>query len=115
MRTLMISLFDTAQLESFEETHALWIILEDGNPKGRPITAKWEIFIDTNISGIVSFEYLVDSTSGEGIMAQKYLKHQRINTSLRNVAYWGYWKGTVRERLLLGLRLLSTGSLPIFP
>jgi hypothetical protein len=26
-------------------------------------------------------------------MAQKYLKHRKINTSLRNVACWGYWKG----------------------
>lgn len=27
-------------------------------------------------------------------MAQKYLRHRKINTSLRNVACWGYWKGT---------------------
>jgi hypothetical protein len=77
----------------FEETRAFSIKFVNDNPKGRPLAVKWQNVIDRNVSGTISFEYLVDATGREGIMAQKYLKHRKVNTSLRNVACWGYWKG----------------------
>ncbi|KIM79851.1 hypothetical protein PILCRDRAFT_547145 [Piloderma croceum F 1598] len=77
----------------FEETRAFSIKFVNDNPKGRPLAVKWQNIIDRNVSGTVSFEYLVDATGRDGIMAQKYLKHRKVNTSLRNVACWGYWKG----------------------
>lgn len=63
------------------------------NHKGRPVAVKWENTIDRRVSGTISFDYLVDATGRDGIMAQKYLKHRKVNTSLRNIAIWGYWKG----------------------
>jgi len=60
---------------------------------GRPTAANWQNTVERTVTGTVSFDYLIDATGREGIMAQKYLKHRRINTSLRNVACWGYWKG----------------------
>ncbi|KAF8888751.1 hypothetical protein BD779DRAFT_1611209 [Infundibulicybe gibba] len=78
----------------FEEMRALSINFVDNNPKGRPIAVKWENVVDRNLSGTIAFDYLVDATGREGIMAQKYLKHRKMNTSLRNIACWGYWKGT---------------------
>ena len=77
----------------FEETRALSIVFAHNNPLGRPIAAKWKHTADSSVSGTVAFDYLVDATGREGIMAQKYLKHRKINASLRNVACWGYWRG----------------------
>jgi hypothetical protein len=65
----------------------------NNDPKGRPVAVNWQNAVDRNISGTVEFDYLVDATGRQGIMAQKYLKHRRTNTSLQNVASWGYWKG----------------------
>ncbi|GLB41449.1 putative FAD-dependent small molecule halogenase [Lyophyllum shimeji] len=41
----------------------------------------------------ISFEYLVDASGRTGIMSTKYLRNRRFNKSLRNMAFWGYWKG----------------------
>lgn len=78
----------------FEESRVLSIVFTDNNPKGRPIAAKWQNVAQNDVCGTVAFDYLVDATGRAGIMAQKYLKHRKINTSLRNLAFWGYWKGT---------------------
>jgi flavine halogenase len=77
----------------FEETHTISIKFVNDNPKGQPLAIKWKNVIDRNVSGAVSFEYLVDTTGRKGIMAQKYLKHQKVNKILQNIACWGYWKG----------------------
>ncbi|KAF8888756.1 O-methyltransferase [Infundibulicybe gibba] len=81
-------------VQVFEEVRATSINFAGNNPKGRPISAKWESIVDRNLSGTTAFDYLVDATGREGIMAQKYLKHRKMNVSLRNIACWGYWKGT---------------------
>ena len=77
----------------FEETRAISINFADNNPKGHPIAANWQNAVDQSATGIVSFDYLIDATGREGIMAQKYLKHRKINTSFRNVACRRYLKG----------------------
>jgi hypothetical protein len=78
----------------FEETRALSINFANNTPKGRPVAAKWQNQIDKNVSATISFDYLIDATGKEGIMARKYLNHRKTNMGLRNVACWGYWKGT---------------------
>lgn len=77
----------------FEETRGLSITFANNNPKGRPTSVKWENVVDNEVTGTLSFDYLIDATGREGLIAQKYLKHRTINTSLRNIACWGYWKG----------------------
>ena len=83
----------------FEETRALSINFANNNINGRSISTKWENTIDRSVSETISFHYLLDPTSRDRIIAQKYLKHWKINVSLRYVACWGdckgmYWKGT---------------------
>jgi flavin-dependent dehydrogenase len=88
----------------FEETRVLSIDFANNDVRGRPIAAKWRNELDKSVSATISFEYFIDATGRESIMAQKYLKHRKANASLRNVACWGYWKdagrygmGTSRE------------------
>lgn len=44
-------------------------------------------------TGTICFDYLVDASGRQGIMSTRYLKNRRMNSSLKNIAYWGYWKG----------------------
>ncbi|KAJ2923819.1 hypothetical protein H1R20_g13276, partial [Candolleomyces eurysporus] len=44
-------------------------------------------------TGQITFDYLVDASGRNGIMSTKYLKNRKMNSSLKNIACWGYWKG----------------------
>ncbi|KAF7339986.1 FAD/NAD P-binding domain-containing protein [Mycena venus] len=57
-----------------------------------PVSAEWEARDGTH--GILTFDYLVDASGRQGIMSTRYLHNRQVNKSLRNVACWGYWKGT---------------------
>jgi hypothetical protein len=70
----------------FEETRALSINFANNNIKGPSISTKWENTIDRSVFESISFDYLVNPTGRDGIIAQKYLKHWKINASLRNIA-----------------------------
>ena len=59
---------------------------------GRPVSATWSRKDGT--SGVIRFEYLVDASGRAGMVSTKYLKNRRYNQGLKNVASWGYWKGT---------------------
>ncbi|KAG6820548.1 hypothetical protein H0H93_015433 [Arthromyces matolae] len=41
----------------------------------------------------IQFDYLVDASGRTGIMSTKYLRNRRFNNSLKNMAFWGYWRG----------------------
>ncbi|KAF5348355.1 hypothetical protein D9758_010922 [Tetrapyrgos nigripes] len=58
----------------------------------QPISASWSSKSRSR-SGEISFDYLVDASGRTGIMSTKYLKTRKFNESLRNVAWWGYWRG----------------------
>lgn len=71
----------------------------------RPVAASWKS--DTGTSGRISFDYLVDASGRNGIMSTKYLRSRHFNSSLNNVACWGYWEnaevympGTSRENAI---------------
>ncbi|KAH9918791.1 uncharacterized protein B0H18DRAFT_661236 [Fomitopsis serialis] len=59
---------------------------------GRPIKAIYETA--NGGRGEIDFEYLIDASGRAGVMSTKYLKNRRVNESLKNVAVWGYWRGT---------------------
>ncbi|KAI0139643.1 FAD/NAD(P)-binding domain-containing protein [Xylariaceae sp. FL1272] len=63
------------------------------NP-GRPVSADWSRKDGTR--GTIKFDYLVDASGRNGIMATKYLKNRRFNEGLKNLANWTYWKGAKR-------------------
>ncbi|KAG5725691.1 hypothetical protein E4T56_gene7323 [Termitomyces sp. T112] len=46
------------------------------------------------ITGTTTFNYLIDATGRAGLLSTKYLKNRHYNASLKNLAVWGYWKGT---------------------
>ncbi|KAI0343377.1 FAD/NAD(P)-binding domain-containing protein [Trametopsis cervina] len=59
---------------------------------GRPVKASY-VGVD-GVKGEIEFEYLVDASGRNGLLSTRYLKNRRYNQSLRNVAVWGYWRGT---------------------
>ncbi|KAL9124476.1 MAG: hypothetical protein Q9217_006192 [Psora testacea] len=59
---------------------------------GRPVSATWSR--KDGSSGVIKFEYLVDASGRAGLVSTKYLKNRRYNQGLKNVASWGYWRGT---------------------
>ncbi|KAH8101529.1 FAD/NAD-P-binding domain-containing protein [Cristinia sonorae] len=61
----------------------------------RPISAEWQSKT-LDQSGNIAFDWLVDASGRTGLMSTKYLRNRRLNSSLKNVACWGYWKGAGR-------------------
>ncbi|KZT04732.1 FAD/NAD(P)-binding domain-containing protein [Laetiporus sulphureus 93-53] len=59
---------------------------------GRPTSAVYETVMGGK--GEIAFDFLVDASGRAGLMSTKYLRNRRFNESLRNVAVWGYWRGT---------------------
>lgn len=58
----------------------------------RPVKASYTRADGT--AGEIAFDYLVDASGRYGLLSTKYLKNRKYNQSLRNVAVWGYWRGT---------------------
>ncbi|CAL1711240.1 unnamed protein product [Somion occarium] len=65
---------------------------EDWEKLGKPVSATY--VTDGGEKGEIQFDYLVDASGRAGVMSTKYLKNRRYNDSLKNVAIWGYWRGT---------------------
>ena len=66
---------------------------KEGDPTSRPVRATYSRKSD-GATGEISFQYIVDASGCAGIMSSKYLKNRTYNKSLKNIAWWGYWKGT---------------------
>ncbi|KAF8653329.1 hypothetical protein AX16_004029 [Volvariella volvacea WC 439] len=66
------------------------------SPPASPILT-WRSFPSAesaSITGQTKFSYLIDATGRAGIMSTRYLKNRHFNMSLKNIAVWGYWRGT---------------------
>ena len=59
---------------------------------GRPTSASWSR--KDGSSGTVQFEYLVDASGRAGVVSTKYMRNRTFNQGLKNLATWGYWKGS---------------------
>lgn len=57
----------------------------------RPIAVEWKDET-TDVSGTLSFQYLVDASGRGGLMATRYLKNRTFNENFQNVALYGYWE-----------------------
>ncbi|RCI13152.1 hypothetical protein L249_0423 [Ophiocordyceps polyrhachis-furcata BCC 54312] len=64
----------------------------DESKLGRPTSASWAR--RDGSSGAIGFEYLVDASGRNGILCKKYFKNRKFNSNLKNMASWGYWKGS---------------------
>ncbi|KAJ7668518.1 FAD binding domain-containing protein [Mycena polygramma] len=45
------------------------------------------------VTGTTTFTHLIDATGRAGLMSTTYLKNRHFNSSLKNIAVWGYWDG----------------------
>ncbi|TEY29808.1 hypothetical protein BOTCAL_0918g00010 [Botryotinia calthae] len=59
---------------------------------GRSVFAKYTHKID-DVSGVITFDYIIDASGRSGLLNTKYLKNRSYNQQLKNVAIWGYWEG----------------------
>ncbi|KAI0090520.1 hypothetical protein BDY19DRAFT_991965 [Irpex rosettiformis] len=62
------------------------------NELGRPYKAFYAK--SDGKKGEIEFDYLVDASGRNGLLSTRYLKNRQYNQSLKNVAVWGYWRGT---------------------
>ena len=82
-------LFEHAEasgVETFQQTKVTSIKFSGSRPTEAEYTQA------NGSSGTIKFDYLIDASGRNGIMSIKYLKNRQINNSLKNIAYWGYWK-----------------------
>lgn len=60
----------------------------------RPVRAHWRSAVDAHEpAGTVDFDWLIDASGRNGLIANHYLKNRRFNKGFQNVAVWAYWKG----------------------
>jgi flavine halogenase len=87
--------FDGVQVKSiqFEDAAAPADGSADNLNPGRPVSATYTD-IETKATGEIAFDYVVDASGRVGVLSTKYMKNRRYNQGLKNVASWGYWKGT---------------------
>jgi flavin-dependent dehydrogenase len=61
--------------------------------------------------GEISFDYLIDASGRNGVMANHYLHNRRFHDVFKNIAVWGYWKDY--DRLGTGRTGdIAVGSIP---
>ncbi|MCX5014992.1 tryptophan 7-halogenase [Streptomyces sp. NBC_00555] len=61
-------------------------------PDGRATSASWSTA--DGREGEIDFAHLVDATGRAGILGARHLHTRRVHDVFRNVATWGYWRGT---------------------
>jgi flavin-dependent dehydrogenase len=93
----------------FENTEVLSLTF-DGE---RPTSAAWvqKTADGGQVSGEISFDYLVDASGRAGVMAMRYLKNRHYHEAFQNVAVWGYWKGAGRMEFAPN-GAIAVGSVP---
>lgn len=70
-----------------------------GFTDGRPVSASWtqkSTTGETLEQGEISFDFLVDASGRDGIMANHVLKNRRFHKVFQNIAVWGYWENVDR-------------------
>ncbi|RKP45987.1 NAD(P)/FAD-dependent oxidoreductase [Trinickia fusca] len=60
---------------------------EDGRPRRAVCSVKGSESLQT-----IEFDYLVDASGRNGVMATGYLENRKFHDIFRNIAAWGYWK-----------------------
>ncbi|MGE0461430.1 MAG: NAD(P)/FAD-dependent oxidoreductase [Vicinamibacterales bacterium] len=61
--------------------------------------------------GEIGFDYLVDASGRNGLMATRYLQNRRYHKIFQNVAIWAYWKDA--DRMATGREGdIACGSIP---
>jgi len=59
----------------------------------RPRRATWKQVGAGRVGGEIAFDYLMDASGRDGLIASRYRKNRRYHDAFQNVALWGYWTG----------------------
>ena len=59
----------------------------------RPVAAIWSTGDGPDATGRIGFDYLIDASGRNGVMAVRHLRNRRFHNVFRNVAAWSYWRG----------------------
>lgn len=96
----------------------------DFDETGRPCRAHWvlrsgseapevsEVSEVPEITGVIEFDYLIDASGRNGIMASRYLRNRKYHRVFQNVALWGYWEGAVCGEPGYREGSIAVGSIP---
>ena len=84
----------------------------DFDETGRPCRAHWVRRDDPGVSGEIAFDYLIDASGRNGIMASRYLRNRKYHQVFQNVALWGYWEGAVCSEPGYREGSIAVGSIP---
>ena len=57
----------------------------------RPVAAVWQSD-DSSAGGRLAFDYLVDASGRNGVMAVRHQHNRKFHNVFRNVAAWSYWR-----------------------
>ena len=64
----------------------------------RPVSASWVCKHSDNgdkgKQGEIRFDYLIDASGRDGVMANHYLNNRHYHKVFQNIAVWGYWRNT---------------------
>jgi flavin-dependent dehydrogenase len=58
----------------------------------RPVAAVWTESDNASNTGRIAFDYLVDASGRNGLMAVRNLRNRKFHNVFRNVAAWSYWR-----------------------
>ena len=84
----------------------------DFDETGRPCRAHWIRRGDPDASGVTAFDYLIDASGRNGIMASRYLRNRKYHQVFQNVALWGYWEDAVCGEPGYRDGSIAVGSIP---
>ncbi|MAT40790.1 MAG: FAD-binding protein [Anaerolineaceae bacterium] len=79
----------------------------------RPVRASWirKSNNGTPLQGTIEFDFMIDASGRNGLMANHYLNNRKYHQVFQNVGVWGYWKNT--DRLATGREGdIAVGSIP---
>lgn len=80
----------------FEGVEVRKILFDGERPRGATWSMKQANNGDTRLQGEISFEFLIDASGRDGVMATHYLDNRHYHNVFQNIAVWGYWKNTKR-------------------
>ncbi|KAF8891751.1 FAD/NAD(P)-binding domain-containing protein [Infundibulicybe gibba] len=89
---LMLQHAATSGALVFEETRVTEVQFENSTSESRPTSATWRR--KDGSTGKITFDWLIDASGRTGLVSTKNLQNRKYNQSLKNVACWGYWRGT---------------------
>jgi flavin-dependent dehydrogenase len=79
--------------------------------KGRPVAAQWRSVQKRELTGTITFDYVVDASGRAGVLGSKCFRNRRYHQAFENIALWGYWRG-VRAHPKAVPGMINVGSLP---